>query len=300
MKIKERVLILCVSLILLGAGVGVIYRFALGEDEWRPSDIYNRVGGSSYSVVSGGHNSSDGLAVSLVSGMRSSRRVSAPAFTSARSGNTSASATQSAAVAGGALYATSSASYRSFGGGMSSGSGASGMGAVQASHAASQSAGGALSVSLPSAFSASTRGMIAANQSAVAAVDMSAQTDYASAAGGGARAISGRKNAVPGLGNTWDVWLGGLGTEDGFLYWDEDGNRYYDMDLLHQAFDEAKKNGQLPGWTWEDFLAQFFDPSTKHNVPVGEAWALLVMALGYALAMIIKILTKKCKTAPVA
>jgi hypothetical protein len=66
-----------------------------------------------------------------------------------------------------------------------------------------------------------------------------------------------------------------------------------------RAYFEANKD-HFPGWTWEDFLAQFFDPSTKHNVPVGEAWALLVMALGYALAMIIKILTKKCKTAPVA
>jgi hypothetical protein len=123
--------------------------------------------------------------------------------------------------------------------------------------------------------------MIAANQSAVVAVDMSAQTDYASAAGGGIRAISGRKNAVPGLGNTWDVWLGGLGTEDGFLYWDEDGNRYYDMALLEQAFYAAQQKGNFPGWTWKDFLDYYFTPSGKHFVPVGEPWVLLILALAY-------------------
>ena len=295
MKIKERVLILCVSLILLGAGVGVIYRFALGEDEWRPSDIYNRVGGSSYSVISGGHNSSDGLAVSLVSGMRSSRRVSAPAFSYAHSASTSSLGQSPMVSGGGALYATSNATFRTFGGGMSSGSGASGSGAVHA--ARSEMSVGASSVSIPSVPMPS-RGLIAMGQPVGSDASVASQAAVESVQG--IRSISGRRNAAPGLGNSWDVWLNSLGSEGGFLYWDEDDNRYYDMDLLHQAFDEAKKNGQLPGWTWEDFLAQFFDSSTKHNVPLGEAWALLAMALGYALVMIIKALVNKCKTAPMA
>ena len=77
------------------------------------------------------------------------------------------------------------------------------------------------------------------------------------------------------------MWLGGLGTEDGFLYWDDEKNRYYDMELLKEAFLRAQQNGNFPGWTWEDFLAQYFYPSGKHHVPVGEPWVLLILALGY-------------------
>ncbi len=295
MKIKERVLILCVSLILLVAGVGVIYRFALGEDEWRPSDIYNNVGGSSYSVVTGYSNHSDGVAVPMGGGMRSSRRVSAPVFSYAHSASTSGLGQSPMVGGGGALYATSNATFRTFGGGMSSGAGASGSGAVHA--AASQQSAGAVSVSIPS-LPTSSRGLIAMGQSVGSTADLASQAVAEVAQG--MRSVSGRRNAAPGLGNSWDVWLNGLGSGEGFLYWDEEGNRYYDMDLLHQAFDEAKKNGQLPGWTWEDFLAQYFDTTNKHQVPVGEVWVLLAMALGYALAMIIKTITSKCKTAPMA
>jgi hypothetical protein len=203
-------------------------------------------------------------------------------------------------VAGGALYATSSASYRSFGGGMSSGSGASGMGAVQAPR--SEMSVGASSVSIPSVPMPS-RGLIAMGQSAGSDASLASQAAVESVQG--IRSISGRKNApgIPGIGNTWDNWLNSLGDGSGFLYWDDKENRYYDMDLLQQAFEEAKKNGQLPGWTWQDFLDYFFnneEVNSHHFVPVGEPWVLLAMALGYALVMIIKAWVNKCKTAPMA
>jgi hypothetical protein len=81
---------------------------------------------------------------------------------------------------------------------------------------------------------------------------------------------------IGGTGSGWDNWLKSLDDKGGYLYSDEDGNRYYDMDLLQKAFEDAQKNSQFPGMTWEQFLDEFFDPSGRHNVPVGEPWILLL------------------------
>jgi hypothetical protein len=97
----------------------------------------------------------------------------------------------------------------------------------------------------------------------------------------GARSsITGRHNAPTGGG--YDAWLNGLGAGEGFLYVDGEGNRYYDMDLLKETFEKLKSEGNLPGYlSWEDFLALYFDQTGKHNVPLGEAWVLLLMAVAY-------------------
>jgi hypothetical protein len=95
----------------------------------------------------------------------------------------------------------------------------------------------------------------------------------------GARSsITGRHNA-PVTGGGYDAWLGSLGVGEGYLYSDAEGNRYYDMTLLKAAFDELKASGNFPDWlTWEDFLTEFFNPSKRHNVPLGEPWILLLFA----------------------
>ena len=87
---------------------------------------------------------------------------------------------------------------------------------------------------------------------------------------------------IGGTGSGWDNWLKSLDAGGGYLYSDDDGNRYYDMTLLKVAFDAAQQNGNFPGWTWEEFLAQYFNnPYSKHFVPVGEPWVLLILALAY-------------------
>ena len=97
----------------------------------------------------------------------------------------------------------------------------------------------------------------------------------------GARSsITGRHNA-PVTGGGYDAWLGSLGVGEGYLYSDAEGNRYYDMTLLKDKFEDLKASGNFPDWlTWDDFLEQYFraDGQDKHRVPLGEPWILLLFA----------------------
>lgn len=95
---------------------------------------------------------------------------------------------------------------------------------------------------------------------------------------------------VPSIGggtNTgFDMWLQGI-EGDAFLY-EYEGVRYYDQELLRAAFEEAIKSGNMPGLTWEQFLAWFNTQGTnpQYAFPVGDVWALLGLAMGYVLWMI--------------
>ena len=115
-----------------------------------------------------------------------------------------------------------------------------------------------------------------------------------SALGGGYAGIGGRMSAprrVPGLVPTWDHWLDGLGEGSGWVSGDAGGIRYYNLDELKVAFELAQQNGNFPGWTWQDFLDQFFnnkEANNRHFLPVGEPWALLILALGYVGYMLVR------------
>ena len=109
-----------------------------------------------------------------------------------------------------------------------------------------------------------------------------------SALGGTYTGIGGRMSGprrIPGLG--WDHWLDGMTGGEGnpFLY-EDGGVRYYDEATLKAWFEANKDN--FPGWTWEQFLTEFFNPSSKYAFPVGEPWALLVLALGYVGYMVVR------------
>ena len=84
----------------------------------------------------------------------------------------------------------------------------------------------------------------------------------------------------------FDMWLLGIEGE-AFLY-EYEGVRYYDQELLRAAFEEAIKSGNMPGLTWEQFLAWFNTQgeNPSYAFPVGDVWALLVLAMGYLLWMI--------------
>lgn len=84
----------------------------------------------------------------------------------------------------------------------------------------------------------------------------------------------------------FDMWL--LGIEgDAFMY-EYNGVRYYDQALLRAAFEEAIKSGNMPGLTWEQFLAWFNTQGAnpKYSFPIGDIWSLLVLAVVYLLWMI--------------
>ena len=292
MRINVNVLIgifLCVLLVLVA---GAMYRMSEDQDARHPNDIYTHVGDVSFSNTSthSSSHSSDGVAVAMRGGrvFGSSRRVvSAPAFSYAPIANSqSPIANRLSPIANtGALYTTSSAMTKSFGSGYG--------------------AGGSMSMSGGSVRN--TQSLVVNSQSPIAysqlPVDMyaSAYTPLASPITTvGANSVaalparSGMMSAprrLPGISDTWDTWLKGLVVGDGFLYVDGEGNRYYDMTLLEQAFYTAQQNGNFPGWTWKDFLDQFFnneDVNSRHFVPLGEPWVLLILALGYVGYMVIR------------
>ena len=107
-----------------------------------------------------------------------------------------------------------------------------------------------------------------------------------SAMGSGYTGVGGRMSGprrIPGLG--WDHWLDGMdGTDDPFLY-DDGGIRYYDEAALRAWFEANKDN--FPSLTWDEFL-EYFNGAGKYAFPVGEPWALLVLALGYVGYMLLR------------
>lgn len=281
MRINVNVLLgilLCVLLVVIG---GTMYRMSEEEDTWRPNDIYTRVGDvSSANMPTYSHShSSDEVAVALRELSRPSRRyAAAPAFSYAQGYSAPMANSQSPIANTGALYTTSSAMTKSFGSGYG--------------------AGGSMSMSGGSVRT--NQSPLASNQSPIAysqlPVDMyaSAYTPLASpitTVGANTAAAlparSGMMSAprrVPGLGLTWDNWLDGLGEGSGWVSGDAGSIRYYNLDELREAFETAQKNGQFPGWTWQDFLDQFFnneDVNSRHFVPLGEPWVLLILALAY-------------------
>lgn len=91
-----------------------------------------------------------------------------------------------------------------------------------------------------------------------------------------------------GTDNGFDMWLLGIEGE-AFLY-EYEGVRYYDQALLRAAFEEAIKSGNMPGLTWEEFLAWFNTQgeNPQYAFPIGDIWSLLVLVMLYALWVVRK------------
>ena len=292
MRINVNVLLgilLCVLLVVIG---GTMYRMSEEEDTWRPNDIYTRVGDvSSADAPTYSHaHSSDEVAVALRELSRPSRRrVKMPVFSNAHSTigvgvNAGSNLPSLQGGAGVGLYTTSSHMTKSFGSGLAAGVSTQ----MQTTRSAEQVAASSLSVPALSSYSMPNRSLLPSADQAIAAASYTPMVSAVSAVGADAvpvyRGISGRKNAAP-SGGGYTNWLNGT-----YIYTDDEGNLYYNMSDLEEAYKQAISNGNLPPYmTWEDFLAMFFGDGTgKYRVPLGEAWVLLVMALGYALVMWIK------------
>ena len=91
-----------------------------------------------------------------------------------------------------------------------------------------------------------------------------------------------------GTNNGFDMWLQGIEGE-AFIY-EYDGVRYYDQALLRAAFEEAIKSGNMPGLTWEEFLAWFNTQgeTPQYAFPIGDIWSLLVLVVVYTLWVVSK------------
>ena len=295
--------ILCT--VLLGGLWLLKYRTISEDNVWNPGELYGTVGGSSYSTshVSSGRSVSSGSSVSLPSSRTISRKASSvPYHLMVSSPNNLLTTSPYNPITSSPIsYASSNATFHSFGGGGSA-DGAIG-GSLRANPEAMPSA---TSLSMPSMpnYAMVARGqnteMMQGEVAAVSAISSMAnaynmplrssivsqgvnlyQIGASEVVSGARSSITGRHNAPP-TGGGYDAWLNGLGAGEGFLYVDGEGNRYYDMGSLRDAFENAKIEGNLPSTlSWEDFLAQYFDPSDKHNVPLGEAWVLLLMAVAY-------------------
>lgn len=278
-------------------------RNVLDDGVWNPHDMYNSVGGSGYSLsnVSSERSASSGTALTLPSLRTISHKASSVPYHLMASSPYSpiASSPYGSITSSPISYASSAAQFHSFGGGSDMMAGAAG-GSLRANPEAMPSA---TSVSMPSmpSYAMVARGqnaeVLQGEMAAVSAISSMAnaynmpmrssflsqsvslyQIGASEVVSGARSSITGRHNA-PVTGGGYDAWLNGLGAGEGFLYVDGEGNRYYDMDLLKETFEKLESEGNLPGYlSWEDFLAQYFDQTDKHNVPLGEPWILLLFA----------------------
>lgn len=294
--------ILCT--VLLGGLWLLKYRTISEDNVWNPGELYGIVGGSSYSTshVSSERSASSGTALTLPSLRTISRKASSvPYHLMASSPNNLLTSSPYNPIASSPIsYASSDAQFHSFGGGNAVASGAS-AGSFRASN--NTNPGAPVSLAMPSVPTYASARNVSAVQSeqatqgssaiiAAAPAYMSSGYSYnimrgsiaqvganaVPATNGGSSVFGGPRYAPP-TGGGYDAWLNGLGAREGFLYVDGEGNRYYDMDLLKETFEKLKSEGNLPGYlSWEDFLAQYFDQTDKHNVPLGEPWILLLFA----------------------
>lgn len=277
-------------------------RNVLDDGVWNPHDMYNSVGGSGYSLsnVSSERSASSGTALTLPSLRTISHKASSvPYHLMASSPYSSIASSPYGSIASSPIsYASSAAQFHSFGGGGDMMGGVAG-GSFRANPEAVPSAASLSMPSMPN-YAMVARGqnaeVLQGEMAAVSAISSMAnaynmpmrssflsqsvslyQIGASEVASGARSSITGRHNAPTGGG--YDAWLNGLGAGEGFLYVDGEGNRYYDMDLLKETFEKLKSEGNLPGYlSWEDFLAQYFDQTDKHNVPLGEPWILLLFA----------------------
>lgn len=315
MRVNVNVLIGFLLCVLILCVVGVMRRVDENQDAWHPNEIYTHLGGSSYTSSSVSSHSSDGVVVAMRGVSRPSRRyVAVPAFSYAPTQYSPIASTQysiggtpSNSVAS-PVYTTSSATMKSFGGGNMQNGGSMSMsgGSVRTNQsplAYNQSpiAYSQLPITKSQLPIANSQSLVAPDAEALmaaAAYTSMGSSMYGigsmSALGGGYAGIGGRMSGprrLPGLGHTWDNWLDGLGAGSGWVSGEAGGIRYYNLDELKAAFELAQQNGNFPGWTWEMFLEQFFnnkEANNRHFMPVGEPWALLILALGYVGYMVVR------------
>lgn len=230
------------------------------------SRMFHHTGASSVSMSAGATTSS--YAGAPVHTTSSAMMGGTGSSISPISTSTARSSMGGASNGGGAIYATSSStSSRSNAGGSIMSTGGSVSTAPTASRAMSPVMSAASSSSNP------TTSLYAGNMS----------SNYGSASYGGysgfgnsRMGVRGKQGAT-GLGSSFGDWLDGLegNTEAGYLYQDDEGHLYFDLTKL-KAWFEANYNNDNGGiiegvtFTWEDFLAWFYNNNTDDPYDYGD------------------------------
>lgn len=95
---------------------------------------------------------------------------------------------------------------------------------------------------------------------------------------------SSRYRAAPNNGGAFARWLASIVDEGKYLY--ESGGVYYFSEAdLRALYEAAKASGNFPGISWEVFLSWFTGGQGENAIyqfPVGEPWALIILAMLYA------------------
>lgn len=99
---------------------------------------------------------------------------------------------------------------------------------------------------------------------------------------------SSRYRAAPNNGGAFARWLASIVDEGKYLY--ESGGVYYFSEAdLRALYEAAKASGNFPGISWEVFLSWFTGGQGENAIyqfPVGEPWALLILAVLYAVFLL--------------
>lgn len=102
--------------------------------------------------------------------------------------------------------------------------------------------------------------------------------------------ISNRNRAPGNIGSTFSRWLAGIVADSNNYLYEIDGVYYFSESTLRALFEEAQSSGNFPGLTWEEFLSWFSrysaDEGATYKFPVGEPWALLILAVLYAVFLL--------------
>lgn len=101
--------------------------------------------------------------------------------------------------------------------------------------------------------------------------------------------ISNRNRAPGNIGSTFSRWLAGIVADSNNYLYEIDGVYYFSESTLRALFEEAQSSGNFPGLTWEQFLSWFTSgqgSDATYQFPVGEPWALLILAVLYAVFLL--------------
>ena len=295
MKVKSTVLLGLILFICLLCGVSLMAHLNSKQDEWRPSDIYSTLGGSRgnyFTTVSYGAGASSATSMPVLSHSGSLFNHGAAFSYAHASVSVSQSPIANTAAPQGGLYLTSSAEVRTFGGGSNAVVSVNGGSAQMAPVSPIASVNGmnmSSSLSIASQLAAGAGLQMPTNMlSGLPSGDiaMAAYAGIGQTTSSARMGIGGRHNAPP------PAWYGWLLSNAGTFGTGSDGSYGFTYEQLWAAYQEYINNywdgglGQ-PAPDFNDWLTWLQNQGEGGALywiatPVGDVWALLILAIAYA------------------
>ncbi|MGN1247765.1 MAG: hypothetical protein ACI4UO_04165, partial [Paludibacteraceae bacterium] len=94
-----------------------------------------------------------------------------------------------------------------------------------------------------------------------------------------------RYRAAPNNGGAFARWLASIVQDEGNYLYESGGVYYFSEADLRVLYEAAQASGNFPGISWETFLSWFTGGQGENAIyqfPVGEPWALIILAMLYA------------------